>query len=115
MYEVITGSDQSPLNVEHGFLQVVDDLKHVVKIPLAVKLSPFFTAFSNVALKFERAGASALVLFSRFLQPDIDLRRLAVRPRLELSDSAELLLRLRWLASRACNYEGFSSLNFSTR
>src|SRR5204862_3840469 len=51
---------------------------------------------TNVALKFERAGAGALVLFNRFLQPDIDLQPLAVWPRLELSDSTELLLRLRW-------------------
>ena len=98
MYEVITDTDQSALAVEHSFLQVVDDLKHVVKIPIAVKVSPFFTAFSNVALKFDRAGADGLVLFNRFLQPDIDLKHLAVWPRLELSDSAELLLRLRWLA-----------------
>ncbi len=98
LYEVITDADQSSLAVEHDFVQVVDDLKHVVKIPLAVKLSPFFTAFTNVALRFERAGAGALVLFNRFLQPDIDLQHLAVWPRLELSDSTELLLRLRWLA-----------------
>jgi len=98
LYEVITDADQSALNVEHSFLQVVDDLKHVVKIPIAVKLSPFFTAFSNVALAFDRAGAGALVLFNRFLQADIDLRHLAVWPRLTLSDNTELLLRLRWLA-----------------
>ena len=96
--EVITDADQSALAVEHSFLQVVDDLKHVVKIPIAVKVSPFFMAFSNVALKFDQAGADGLVLFNRFLQPDIDLKHLAVWPRLELSDSAELLLRLRWLA-----------------
>ena len=64
-----------------------------------MKLSPFFTAFSNVARELDRAGANGLVIFNRFLQPDIDIRHLAVWPRLELSDGTELLLRLRWLAS----------------
>ena len=77
---------------------MVRDLKHALKIPVAVKLSPFFTAFGNVAREFDRAGADGLVLFNRFLQPDIDVQHLAVWPRLELSDSSELLLRLRWLA-----------------
>ena len=67
-------------------------------IPVAVKLSPYFTAFANVARELERAGAGGLVLFNRFLQPDIDVRHLAVWPRLELSTSDELLVRLRWLA-----------------
>src|SRR5438093_4180145 len=85
MYEVITDADQSALAVEHGLRQVVLDLKHVLKVPLAVKLSPFFTAFSSFALELDRSGADALVLFNRFLQPDIDLQHLAVWPRLELS------------------------------
>ena len=84
--------------IEDSLRQVVQDLKSELKIPVAVKLSPFFTAFSNVARELDRAGADGLVLFNRFLQPDIDIRHLAVWPRLELSDSAELLLRLRWLA-----------------
>ena len=86
------------LAVEHGLKQIVEDLKHELKIPVAVKLSPFFTAFGNVARELDRAGADGLVLFNRFLQPDIDIRHMAVWPHLELSDSAELLLRLRWLA-----------------
>lgn len=98
MYEVVTEADQSALAVENGLRQIVRDLKHELKIPIAVKLSPFFTAFSNVARELDRAGADGLVLFNRFLQPDIDIRHLAVWPRLELSDGTELLLRLRWLA-----------------
>ena len=97
-YEVITDVDQTGLAVEHGLKQIVDDLKHELKIPVAVKLSPFFTAFGNVARELDRAGADGLVLFNRFLQPDIDIRHMAVWPHLELSDSAELLLRIRWLA-----------------
>jgi dihydroorotate dehydrogenase (fumarate) len=84
--------------VEEELRQVVRDLKGELKIPVAVKLSPFFTAFSHVAREFDRAGADGLVLFNRFLQPDIDIRHLTVWPRLDLSDSSELLLRLRWLA-----------------
>jgi dihydroorotate dehydrogenase (fumarate) len=98
MYEIITDVDQSALAVEHGLKQVVADLKHELKIPVAVKVSPFFTAFGNVARELDRAGAHGLVLFNRFLQPDIDIRHMAVWPHLELSDSNELLLRLRWLA-----------------
>ena len=98
MYEIVTEPDQSALVVENGLRQVVRDLKHVLKIPVAVKLSPYFTAFGNVAREFDRAGADGLVLFNRFLQPDVDLRHLAVWPRLELSTADELPLRLRWLA-----------------
>ncbi len=98
MYEVVTEPDQSALAVEHGLRQIVQALKHELKIPIAVKLSPYFTAFANVARELERAGANGLVLFNRFLQPDIEIRHLAVWPRLELPTSSELLLRLRWLA-----------------
>jgi dihydroorotate dehydrogenase (fumarate) len=98
MYEVVTESDRTGLAVEHALQQIVQDLTHELKIPVAVKLSPFFTALANVARGIEHAGADGLVLFNRFLQPDIDIRHVAVWPRLELSTSAELLLRLRWLA-----------------
>jgi len=98
MYDVVTDLDQSAMTVEHNLVQIIKDLKHELRIPVAVKLSPFFTAFGNVARAADRAGADGLVLFNRFLQPDIDLQHLAVWPHLELSTSAELLLRLRWLA-----------------
>jgi dihydroorotate dehydrogenase (fumarate) len=98
MYEVVTDLDESAMTVEAGLVQIVKDLKQELRIPFAVKLSPFFTAFGNVARSVDRAGADGLVLFNRFLQPDIDLQHLAVWPHLELSTSAELLLRLRWLA-----------------
>ena len=98
VYEVITEFDQSALIVEDSLRRVVEQLKHELTIPVAVKLSPFFTAFGNVARDLDRAGADGLVLFNRFLQPDIDVRQLAVWPHLNLSDSTELVLRLRWLA-----------------
>jgi dihydroorotate dehydrogenase (fumarate) len=98
VYEVVTDLDQTATIIEHSLRQIVQDLKHELKIPIAVKLSAFFTAFGHVARELEAAGADGLVLFNRFLQPDIDVRHLAVWPRLELSDSRDLLLRLRWLA-----------------
>ncbi len=67
-------------------------------IPVAAKLSPFFTAFGNLADELEHAGVDGLVLFNRFYQPDIDIDTLATVPNVALSTSAELLLRLRWLA-----------------
>jgi dihydroorotate dehydrogenase (fumarate) len=97
-YQVATDADQSASSIENDLRQMVLDLKHELKIPLTVKLSPFYTAFAHVARQLEHAGADGLVIFNRFLQPDIDVHHLAVWPRLELSDSSELLLRLRWLA-----------------
>jgi len=69
-----------------------------VDIPVAVKLSPFHTAMAHFARQLDQAGAKGLVLFNRFYQPDIDTDELDVVPALHLSDSTELLLRLRWLA-----------------
>jgi dihydroorotate dehydrogenase (fumarate) len=98
MYEVVTDLDRSAAAIEHSLKEIVQDLSSELKIPLAIKLSPFFTAFGSVARSLDEAGARGLVLFNRFLQPDIDIRHVAVWPRLELSSSDELLLRLRWLA-----------------
>jgi dihydroorotate dehydrogenase (fumarate) len=73
-------------------------LKKAIAIPVAVKLSPFYTALPNFARRLEAAGVDGLVLFNRFYQPDIDIENLEVVHSLKLSDSSELLLRLRWLA-----------------
>ena len=69
-----------------------------LRIPVAVKLSPFFTALPNMAQRFAEAGADGLVLFNRFYQPDFDLEQLEVVPNLTLSTSDELRLPLRWIA-----------------
>jgi dihydroorotate dehydrogenase (fumarate) len=98
VYAVVTEPGQTSVAVEADARQIVRDLKHELKIPVAIKISPFFTALANVARGFEQAGADGLVLFNRFFQPDIDLQHLAVWPSLDLSDSRELLLRLRWTA-----------------
>jgi dihydroorotate dehydrogenase (fumarate) len=84
--------------IEDHLVTLVADLKRLLTIPLAVKLSPFYTALGHVARELDAAGADGLVLFNRFYQADIDLRTMTVTPQAELSTSAELLLRLRWLA-----------------
>ena len=98
MYEVITDPMQAGTAIEHGLVQVVAELKRALKIPIAIKLSPFFTAFGHVARELDRAGVDGLVLFNRFYQPDFDIHQLAVVPHIELSNRSELLLRLRWTA-----------------
>jgi dihydroorotate dehydrogenase (fumarate) len=98
MYDIVVDPRQSGAAVEQDLARIVRELKRRLKIPLAVKLSPFFTAFGHLARELDRAGADGLVLFNRFYQPDFDIRTLTVAPRLELSTSQELLLRLRWVA-----------------
>ncbi len=98
VYHVATDPDESAEQVDRRVLDIVARVKSSVKLPLAVKLSPFHSALAHLAREIERAGASALVLFNRFYQPDIDPELLEAVPRLVLSDSHELLLRLRWLA-----------------
>jgi dihydroorotate dehydrogenase (fumarate) len=98
MYEVPADLSVTGAAIEDQLLGVVKELKRLLKIPVAVKLSPFFTALGNVARRLDAAGADGLVLFNRFYQPDIDIRTMTVTPQAELSTSAELLLRLRWIA-----------------
>lgn len=98
LYEVVTDLDVPGVAVETALRDLVTELKRSVRIPFAVKLSPFYSAFGNVARTLDTAGTDGLVLFNRFYQPDIDIRNMTASPHLELSRSSELLLRLRWLA-----------------
>src|ERR1035437_5111821 len=84
--------------VEEQYIDLVKAVKAEVKIPVAVKLGPYFSSMANMAQKLDGAGADALVLFNRFYQPDFDLEALEVVPNLILSNSHELLLRLHWIA-----------------
>ncbi len=84
--------------IEENYVTLVKDVRRSIKIPLAVKLSPFFTAIPNFASRLVEAGADGLVLFNRFYQPDLDLENLEVIPNLVLSTSSELRLPLRWIA-----------------
>lgn len=84
--------------LEARTLQIVEEVKRAVNIPVAIKLGPFYSSFANLAKRMDQAGADGLVLFNRFYQPDFDTDNLEVVPNLELSSSYELRLRLRWLA-----------------
>ena len=87
------------LEVERETVEVVREVRKAVRIPLAVKLSPFYSSFANLAAQIDDAGADALVLFNRFYQPDISPEELELNRTLTLSDARELPLRLRWLGA----------------
>jgi len=98
LYTVEADANRTSQQVERSYCDVVEQVKASVKIPVAVKLSPFFSAMANMARRLTNSGADALVLFNRFYQPDFDPQNLEVVPRLELSRRHELLLRLHWTA-----------------
>lgn len=98
VYDVISDGLRSAMSVENEFRNVVLELKLLLRIPVAMKLSPYFTAFGNLARRLDEAGADGLVLFNRFYQPDVDLNALTIGPNLQLSTSDELRLRLEWVA-----------------
>jgi dihydroorotate dehydrogenase (fumarate) len=89
--------DLSGADVENTYLDIVREVKSAVHIPVAVKLSPFFSNFANMAKRLDGIGADGLVLFNRFYQPDIDLENLEIRPNVLLSTSQELRLPLTWI------------------
>ena len=84
--------------VERRYLELVRSVRQAIAIPLAVKLSPYFSSVANLTRQLVQAGADGLVLFNRFYQPDLDLETLEITPRLVLSSSEELRLPLRWIA-----------------
>jgi dihydroorotate dehydrogenase (fumarate) len=98
IYYLATDPDLSAAELEDAYVQLVKDVRAQVKIPLALKLSPFFTSLPHMARRFVEAGANGLVLFNRFYQPDFDLEELAVVPHLQLSTSYDMRLPLRWIA-----------------
>jgi dihydroorotate dehydrogenase (fumarate) len=98
VYSLATDPTVSGEMIERRTLHMLESVKRSVGIPVAVKLSPFYTSVSHLAHRLAEHGADGLVLFNRFYQPDIDVETLEVAPTLRLSDSSELLLRLRWLA-----------------
>ena len=98
IYYLATDPDLTGSELEDTYVTLVRDIRKQVSIPLAVKLSPFFSALPNFARRLAEAGANGLVLFNRFYQPDFDLEELEVVPNLVLSSSIELRLPLRWIA-----------------
>jgi dihydroorotate dehydrogenase (fumarate) len=98
VYYVPTEERESGEEIETRTVAMVADMKKALRIPVSVKLSPFYTALPNFARRLETAGVDGLVLFNRFFESDIDIEELAVVSQMHLSTSSELLLRLRWLA-----------------
>ncbi len=98
VYFIAANVDASAADVEKRYTDLVAAVKDSISIPLAVKVGPSFSSPGNMCLKLAEAGADGLVLFNRFLQPDIDLDTLETAPNLELSTPAEMLLPLRWVA-----------------
>jgi dihydroorotate dehydrogenase (fumarate) len=98
VYLIAGDADVSGQEIESQYLDLVREVKKSVSIPLAVKVGPSFSSPGWMAKRLAEAGADGLVLFNRFLQPDIDLEELTTTPKLVLSTPYELLLRLRWIA-----------------
>ncbi len=97
LYRLAFDPALSGQEVERETVEVVREVRRAVRIPLAVKLSPFYSSLAHLARQIDQAGADGLVLFNRFYQPDIDPEALELNRSLHLSDSRELPLRLRWL------------------
>lgn len=98
LYYLATDPAKDPRKIEDNYIEVLKSVKNAVTIPVALKLSPFFTSLSHMAKRFDEIGVDALVLFNRFYQPDIDLENLEVVPNLVLSTSESMRVPLRWIA-----------------
>jgi dihydroorotate dehydrogenase (fumarate) len=109
-YHISTDSAEDAASVDRRVVDIVAVLKESIAIPLAVKLSPFYSALAHLTGQLDRLGADGLVLFNRFYQPDIDPVRREPVPELHYSDSSELLLRLRWIAILAGRVRGSLAL-----
>jgi dihydroorotate dehydrogenase (fumarate) len=105
VYRLVADPDESSEAIERQTLDMVRAVRESLEIPLAIKLSPFYTSLAGFARRLEDAGADGLVLFNRFYQADIDPEELEAVRTLRLSDSSELLLRLRWLAILSARLE----------
>ena len=98
IYNVQTDPDRTAEDIENEYLTIIASIKAQINIPVAVKLSPFFSNFAHFARRVERNGANALVLFNRFYQPDIELETLEISPNILLSTPMAMRLPMRWIA-----------------
>ena len=98
IYSLVTNPSRTASDVEKDYCNLVRQMRENLNIPIAVKISHFFSAVANFASHLDTSGANALVLFNRFYQPDLDIEQLEVVPSLTLSHPSELLLRLHWVA-----------------
>lgn len=97
VYFMATNPEMDGRQIEEIYLDILKAVKSLVKIPVAIKIGPFFSAMTNMAKRLDEAGADGLVLFNRFYQPDIDLEELTVVPNVLLSNSYDMRLPLRWV------------------
>ena len=97
IYKIPTQTKVTGSTIEEGYIDVVRTARIATAIPLAVKLSPYFSNFASMAAAFDAVGVDALVLFNRFYQPDIDLERMEVTPNLVLSSPVDMRLPLHWI------------------
>jgi dihydroorotate dehydrogenase (fumarate) len=97
IYSIPTDADVTGAEVEQSYIDIVQSVKQAISIPVAVKISPFFSNLANMAKRFDQAGVNGLVLFNRFYQPDIDLEELEIRPNVLLSTPQALRLPLTWI------------------
>ena len=109
IYHLPSDPEKSAADIENAVVEILENMLRRITIPVAVKLSPFYSSLPNFAKRLEGSGAKGLVLFNRFYQPDIDIEELEVTPSLQLSTSSELRLRLRWMAI----LEGVKGLDFA--
>ena len=98
IYYIAADENQSGAEVEQGYIDILKAVRNQVTIPIAVKISPFFSSLAHFAGRLDEAGANGLVLFNRFYQPDIHLESLEVRPNIILSTPQALRLPMRWIA-----------------
>ncbi len=98
VYFTPTDINKTGLDIENTYIDILKAVKSYVSIPVAIKISPYFSNIANMANRLDEAGANALVLFNRFYQPDINLEELEVVPNLVLSNSSDIRLSLRWIA-----------------
>lgn len=98
IYSVSTEMDRTSAEIEQDYIDIAKAVKSVVAIPVAVKLSPYFSNMANLAKRLDQAGVNALVLFNRFYQPDVNLDSLEVQTNIHLSAPHEMRLPLRWIA-----------------
>jgi dihydroorotate dehydrogenase (fumarate) len=101
LYVTAMDDEEDGAHVESRSIEIVRAVRASTSVPIAVKVSPFYSAFANFVKKLERAGAAGVVLFNRFYEPDIDVHAVTASRTLRLSDPSELLLRLRWVAALA--------------
>jgi len=98
IYFLPTDKEMTSETLEKAYLELVKTIQDSIEIPVAVKFSPYFTSLPNTLQTMVKAGAKGLVLFNRFYQPDLDIENLTVEPSLQLSNSSDMLLPLRWTA-----------------